>query len=395
MTTIRKLTQEHFEELYQLNVYAFHVKDTEDRKERMRHEFEHGIPYGAFSGGQLKSSLIIFPFEVYYQGRVMKMGGIGNVTSYPEVRGEGSIRKLFQTALKEMKDRGLVLSYLAPFSYHFYRKFGYEVTFEKRRYEIKPGDFGTFKAPRKNVDRVRWQEQKEAIKTIYHQKMEQSIGPVKRNDWVWEKRIMASDKKSIALFRDDEGTPQGYMLYEFTGEGQNRFQIDELMALSGTAEKALWDFVGTHASSFDTFTYAGRSDQRLTHLFREADLNQKMTASMMTRIVDMANFLKHYPFKTADSQEFWLEVTDDTAEWNDKWFKLTMTDEEVSVSIAEQPGDPAHSLKASIQTWTQLFMQFKSAEALRFEGSLSGSEDTAWALQAILPEGVPELHDYF
>ncbi|PRY82600.1 GNAT family N-acetyltransferase [Alkalibacterium olivapovliticus] len=395
MTIIKKLTQEQFEDLYQLNVYAFHFKDTDDVKERMRNEFEYGLSFGAFSGDQLTSSLIVLPLEVYYQGTILKMGGIGNVTSYPEARGKGSIRRLMETALTEMKEQGIVVSYLAPFSYHFYRKFGYEVSFEKRQFDIKPGDFGSFEAPETRVDRVLWEDQKEAIKAIYHKKMEEAIGPVKRKEWEWEKRNMSSGKKKLALFQDDNEAPQGYLLYEFSGENQNTFQIDELTALTGTAEKALWEFIGTHAAGFDKFIYTGRADQHLTHLFKEADLDQKMASSMMARIVDMENFLRQYPFKRNENQEFLLEVTDDTAKWNEKLYRLSIKGQEVTLSIVDQPDDNAHKLKANIQTWTQLFMQFKKAGALQFEGSLSTSKETAHAFQTILPEGVPELHDFF
>lgn len=395
MAMIRKLTQEDFKDMYKLNVYAFHFGNTDETKERVRHEFEQVLSFGAFSEGELTSSLIVFPFEVYYQGTILKMGGIGNVTSYPEVRGQGSVRQLMETALTEMKDSGMIISYLAPFSYRFYRKFGYEVSFEKRQFDIKPGDFGSFEAPETRVDRVLWEDQKEAIKAIYHKKMEEAIGPVKRKDWEWEKRNMSSGKKKLALFQDDNEAPQGYLLYEFSGENQNTFQIDELTALTGTAEKALWEFIGTHAAGFDKFIYTGRADQHLTHLFKEADLDQKMASSMMARIVDMENFLRQYPFKRNENQEFLLEVTDDTAKWNEKLYRLSIKGQEVTLSIVDQPDDNAHKLKANIQTWTQLFMQFKKAGALQFEGSLSTSKETAHAFQTILPEGVPELHDFF
>ena len=106
------------------------------------------------------------------------MGGIGNVTSYPEVRGKGSVRQLMEKALKEMKEQGTVLSYLSPFSYHFYRKFGYEVAFEKRQYDISPDTFGSFTAPETPVERVSWEEQKETVKNIYDQKMKDAVGPL-------------------------------------------------------------------------------------------------------------------------------------------------------------------------------------------------------------------------
>ncbi|TVP91987.1 GNAT family N-acetyltransferase, partial [Alkalibacterium sp.] len=392
MTTLRNLTSEDFEDVYQLNLYAFHFKETTESKERMKKEFDYGHALGSFSDNQLTSSLILFPFEVYYHGKALKMGGIGNVTSYPEVRGQGHVRQLMSTNLKEMKERGMVLSYLAPFSYHFYRKFGYEVTFEERQYDIKPEDFGSFKAPEKRVKRVNWEEQKDVVKAIYAEKMTNAIGPVNRNDWIWNNRIMISDTKNLALYQDEKDVPKGYILYEFSGEHQNHFEIKELTALTGQAEKALWQFVASHADGFERFTFSARSDQKLSHLFREADLKQKLVSGMMARIVDMEAFLKQVPFKKEDNQTVYLEVTDDTADWNEKVFKLAVNEENTSVSTVDEPEDTTFYMKASIQTWTQLFMRYKKATDLQFEGTLEGSKEAVQALDNLLPEGVPELH---
>ncbi|EXJ23725.1 Acetyltransferase [Alkalibacterium sp. AK22] len=395
MTTLRHLTSEDFEEVYNLNLYAFHFKHTTESKEKMQKEFEYGSALGSFSGEQLTSSLILFPFEVYYHGQVFKMGGIGNVTSYPEVRGQGQVRQLMTANLKEMKDKGMVLSYLAPFSYHFYRKFGYEVTFEERQYDIKPEDFGSFKAPEQRVKRVRWEDHKEEIKAVYAEKMMDAIGPVKRNSWIWDNRIMVSKEKKLALYEDKKGAAKGYVLYGFSGENQNRFEIKELMALTGDAEQALWTFIGSHAAGFENFSFSVRSDQKLSHLFREARLEQKMEAGMMVRIVDMENFLKQFPFKGIEKQTFYLNVTDETAEWNDKVFKLVLNEGNISVRTVDEPEDKTFYMKASIQTWTQLFMQYKKAADLRFEGSLDCTREAAHALQSLLPADVPELHDFF
>ena len=392
---IRELTKDHNQELHDLNVYAFRLEDNEETKKWVEDCFANGIAYGAFSEGKLKSSVIVFPFEMYHHGRILKMGGIGNVSSYPEVRGQGTIRQLLEKALEEMRDQGYVLSYLAPFSYRFYRKFGYEVAFEQRQYQIMPEDFGLFEAPENRVERVRYEEQKEAVQAIYEKKVAQSLGPVRRTDWLWEKKFLPSDKKKVALYRDDEERPKGYLVYEFTGEGKNTFHIHELMALSGKAERALWDYIGTHSSSFERFTFTGRADQRLSHLFHEANVKQQMNAHMMARIVDMENFLKQFPFKSAEKRDFLLEVTDDTAKWNNKVFKLSFDGDDITVTTEEKSGKTSSYLKADIQTWTQLFMQFKTADELSFEGSLSGSEETAQAFKALLPQGTPELYDYF
>lgn len=63
MTEIRELTQEYFEDAYQLNVYAFHYKETEDSKERLFNELAYGQVLGSFSDDRLTSVLIIFPTD--------------------------------------------------------------------------------------------------------------------------------------------------------------------------------------------------------------------------------------------------------------------------------------------------------------------------------------------
>jgi predicted acetyltransferase len=66
----------------------------------------------------------------------MKMSGIGDVASYPETRGSGGIRNIFSAIFNDLHENGTELSYLAPFSQPFYRKFGYETVFDSEEIRI-------------------------------------------------------------------------------------------------------------------------------------------------------------------------------------------------------------------------------------------------------------------
>ena len=44
-----------------------------------------------------------------------------------------------------MRAEGVTLSYLAPFSYGFYRRFGYEQTFDQTHFEIQTADLPRLK----------------------------------------------------------------------------------------------------------------------------------------------------------------------------------------------------------------------------------------------------------
>ena len=76
-----------------------------------------------------------------FHGVRYPMAGIGYVASYPEYRGEGGISAIMKEMLADLAKQKVALSYLAPFSYPFYRQYGYEQTFEQAEYTIKTEDW--------------------------------------------------------------------------------------------------------------------------------------------------------------------------------------------------------------------------------------------------------------
>ena len=71
-----------------------------------------------------------------FDGTIFPMSGIGGVSSLPQYRHQGGIRKCFEQQLRANYDDGVVLSYLYPFSTKFYGKFGYEPTGKVAYYTI-------------------------------------------------------------------------------------------------------------------------------------------------------------------------------------------------------------------------------------------------------------------
>ena len=57
----------------------------------------------------------------------------------------GGIAALMQLAFEHMRAEGVTLSYLAPFSYGFYRRFSYEQTFDQTHFEIQTADLPRLK----------------------------------------------------------------------------------------------------------------------------------------------------------------------------------------------------------------------------------------------------------
>lgn len=397
MSNVKRLTQENFEEAYDLAAYAFNFDPDSTSKEKFRSFFDAADTFGTFHDEELSSQLQVLPLEIYLHGAVLSMGGIGFVSSYPETRGMGSIKKLFVEVLNDMKTKGMVLSYLDPFSYPFYRKFGYEVAFNEVRYEIAAANLPRTETYEGSVTRAKWDTAKEQLKKIYQDKYAETIGPIKRSDWSWERKVEQHKMQKIAFYEDAANQPKGYVIYHFNTAERNQFVIDEMIYLDQEAFVGLWQFVGSHQTSFEKFVYLAGEEEYIGDMFPELTIKKEVKPFMMARIVNIESFLLQYPFKEKAQTTLYLRVKDEVADWNQGLWKVELrtTGRKVTKMRDEKEVKDSDILTASIQTWTQLFMNSRTMEGLHFHQRITGSIPAAVDLANRIPNGTPQLYDHF
>ena len=392
---IKNISSQKLGPYFDLQNYAFPEDAAGNREERTDKIWDNIIPLGAYDKEDaLKSALIIRQYDVFMHGKKMAMGGIANVASYPEARGQGNIRKLFSEALAIMREKGMLLSYLAPFSYRFYRQFGYELAFEYREYRFKDFDFNFEWDNTGTVERVKWKNEQDVIKKLYSQKYQSAVGPVDREEWVWQENDLRHPDRFIVMYKNESDEPEGYLFYGFTHQEKLVFTVDELVALTSEAEKALWSFIATHDSQFDTFAFKTGAANNLAYLFNEPRAEQKWVSGMMARLVDFEAFLKEYPFKKPSEQTFELKVVNDFAEWNNGVYKVEIKEEAVDVKRVETDSSDT-IITADIQTWSQLFMGARTTEDLYHQGELHGKLELIHDLGELIETKQPELYDFF
>ncbi|MDF2669334.1 MAG: GCN5-like N-acetyltransferase, partial [Paenibacillus sp.] len=114
---IRQLREDEIDQYMDMTQVAFALNLTEeDRKQRSRQVVPEQI-WGYYLEDRLGARIEIIPFEIVLQGVVYKMGGIGNVASYPELRRNGMVGKLMDRSLEVMKQNGQTVSILSPFAF--------------------------------------------------------------------------------------------------------------------------------------------------------------------------------------------------------------------------------------------------------------------------------------
>ena len=93
--------------------------------------------------GEARASTTVLPLESFVEGEWRPMGGISAVMAHPAYRRRGYAGELMRAVLRDMCERGVSLSLLAPFAHAFYRIFGYELATEAIEYKLKPSDLPT------------------------------------------------------------------------------------------------------------------------------------------------------------------------------------------------------------------------------------------------------------
>ena len=131
---IRQIQPEDFSEALHLNAVSYNQTSdlaiTASTSEDLKNAF------GLFENGRLCSAMISHEQRIFFEGSTMPVAGIGNVATYPEHRRKGYVRKLFNYLFPRMREQGQVFSMLFPFSYPYYRAFGYELGYSKNQYTL-------------------------------------------------------------------------------------------------------------------------------------------------------------------------------------------------------------------------------------------------------------------
>jgi len=142
MVEYRKVTPE--EKLYvsrvQGNAFSFEINEKEIREKIAKGEYNSDETYGAIDeNGRVLAGMDVLTYIMWFDGQKVPMYGIGGVASMPETRRQGHIRKIFEKVFDDIYEKGAVFSHLYPFSYDYYRKFGYETCGYIKRYILPVG----------------------------------------------------------------------------------------------------------------------------------------------------------------------------------------------------------------------------------------------------------------
>lgn len=395
---MKEVGLEHLEQYNQLLRYVFQVTDRElqkigwEEKEIIREKspvLEQADVLGWFDGDKLVSQVAVYPFQVRIFNRTYDMGGLTGVGTFPEYSNQGLMHKLLYQALENMRKKKQLISFLYPYSIPYYRRKGWEIISDLITFEVNDYQLPKSKQVPGEIERV--DVESEQVKKAYERFALQTHGAMLRNELAWNEYLRWDlDDLTAAIYYNDEGQPDGYLLYWIANE---IFHIKDMIFVNEEARNGLWNFISAHFSMISKVKGNIHTDEPLAFLLEDADIKEIISPYYMARIVDLEQFIARYPFKSHTGIREWTFTLDDPLlAWNQGIFTLRITPDgkgEV-IRTSERNGD-----KIDIQTMTTMLLGYKRPDYLHKIGRITCSPETVDMLEDAIEQQTPYFSDYF
>jgi predicted acetyltransferase len=386
---LREYREGDLDELMRLGVAAFggSVSDWEghflpDKNPRLDPERVYVIE----EDGEVRASVTVLPLESFVDGEPRPMGGIAAVMAHPAYRRRGYAGDLMRAALRDMREREVSLSLLAPFAHAFYRSFGYELATEAIEYRLKPSDLPT--SPEQRYLRAYREGDLPSLMSLLEEEAKRHPLCVRRSERHWRSSLSRKDREVAVYGR--EGDVEGYVLYKMSGWQENgnpqrTLSVQEMVAATPRARDALISFMaGLDPMTYGIKLYTPRGEPLHPYL-KSSYVTAKVEPDQMLRLVGVEGALGY--LNRAAEAPLVLEVSDDGVPENVGEYTL-------GVGEVVRGAEAAERVSLDVRQLARLYAGYLPARQLARYGLVEpGSERALELLETLFPVGDPWLFE--
>lgn len=392
---IRPIQREDFSEVLRLDSICYCQSTDLAIKDSTAEDLKDA--YGLFEGGQLRSAMISHGHRMYYEGSSVPVAGIGSVATYPEHRRKGYVRELFRVLFPHMREQGQAFSMLFPFSYPYYRLFGYALGYSKNQYtfplaQLDPGnDDGSMELVVPSVDAIK---ELDEIKSLY----QDFAGPrnlaMDRTTATWMRLVPAEPHKSQSyfyLYRNAAGSAEAYFQYKVVSQSPYSINmtVQDLAWRGACGLRNLLARLALFHPLAVSATLCLPSDIVLEHHIPDPySIERKLLPSCMVKLVDVQAALEGTRFPGSGSLV--ILVKDDTLDWNDGRFLIEWSGNHTEASRTTRNPD----LSLDVRTLAQVLVGYVSGAELADHG-FTESDLSREQLASIFPRKALYQNDHF
>lgn len=283
-----------------------------------------------------------------------------------------------------MKEKEEVVSLLHPFNVGFYRKYGWELAFNRKKYSLP---IENLKRDWKAAGYVRRNQDVKLLHDIYTDYAKSYNGMLVRDEAWWKQRVLTDQGAQVRVAYNSAGEPEAYLIYTVR---KNILNVLDLAYRNNNGIQLIYEFLSNHDSMAEKIEMTVPENDLLPLMLHDPTFSQEIEPYFMARIIDVHAFLQMYPFINKD-KTVKLEVTDEILPENNGCYVMKTNKTDVT-KIQEKTNA---SISCSVQQLTALLLGFVRAPELWERGFIAGDKTAIHLLDEIIPQKTPYFADFF
>jgi len=288
---------------------AFNMKPDIEQSKKEELNLEGEVFYGAFKddGETLMAQIAVIDYKSMYYGHVLTAAGIAGVSTLPEYRRSGCIREIFKYIFTSGSVKPYDASFLYPFSYRYYRKYGYERVLQHKTIKFP---FSAIQFIPRNDSGVLYQskDQLPELLALYNRFASRyNVCFYRENGKYFCDTPFKTGKYTYMWYNN--GKPEAYATFTIEGRTLN---VSELVWLDKNSLLGLLGFLRMYEGQADDIWFSTLDKNNPLDLMIDADrsCSYGMYDGVMGRFMDIKKGLALYPYPE-ESGTLTVEVTGD------------------------------------------------------------------------------------
>ena len=350
---IRRLRENENGQLNEVESLAFLY--SADVREAAEHPL-HSEVYGSFTDDDqtLMAAIFTAEYHSWCGNMTLPSVGIGGVATRPEYRRAGAIRSIFQEIFRLAPERNWVTSTLYPFSFDYYRQFGYERVFKVHTATLHSNVLSCF--PRNTDARLYTFKNKEMLADILEV----------YNTYARRHGLMYRRDEKTRAYSDDpyKSRKMTYVHYDANGKADacatmckdgEAMSVKNLAYLHADGLRGILGFLRNFDGQVNEYTFndlpsPGELDA-VSHNY--IDVGYESDSCGMGRILLLETLLKNWVYP-AGTGHFRLRC-DDFLEWNHAVWDVSYANGKGIVK--KLPYDAEYDISAAIAPLSRMIME--------------------------------------
>lgn len=315
--------------------------------------------YLALEENKITTSLQLNPYLFNYNARIIKTKYIVGISSFPENRGSGSVRILFEEIFAELYKDNMPFVFLMGADYGLYTPFGfinildkYILTGKTKKLFQKTRNLYEFK----ELSKFSTTEELALLTNFYEENISKNYSYyIIRNSENFRNNLseLLSDKGyGYYLINSNTKEISGYLFYYFD---QQKIVVKEMFYENTEVLKEILKFIYNHNTQFDDFEIRDDFYKTTNHFLQNPrETETTIMPFLMARIINLKEFLYLTKIQKNIKEELRIQVKDNLIKENN----LLCIIKENEITYLDKYDESDYHLSLDISLLTQLFFGY-------------------------------------